>query len=284
MNGTLRPPHDACPKSRGQECGVAEHDAPAGAADWLGLAPVEGAGDRWQLTVQPRLCGRTGFLHGGCSLAAAATAMELATGRPLLWASAQYVARAAIDEDVTYAVTVASAGNRMSQVGVTVSVGERLVATAMGAVGRRSTPTEHRWGRAPVVPGPQDCAPYALGVEPEGSFHRNAEILVAHADPAAGTVALWARLPGDVQGSAAGLAMLGDYVPAGFRLVLAETEKPASSLDNAVRVVGAEPVPWVLLDIRLGAVADGAAHGDLRAWSPEGRLLALASQGFLFNI
>ena len=263
---------------------MADDDPIPGARNWLGLTPVDGAEDRWQLTVQPRLCGRTGFLHGGCSLGAAATAMELVTGRPLLWASAQYVARAAIDEDVTYAVTVASAGNRMSQAAVTVTVGDRLVTTVVGAVGRRSTPTEHRWGRAPVVPGPEDCAPYELGIEPEGSFHRNAEILVAHADVAAGSVVLWARLPGDVQGTAAGLAMLGDYVPAGFRLVLAETEKPASSLDNTVRVIRAEPVPWVLLDIRLGAVADGAAHGDLRAWSPDGRLLALASQSFLFNI
>jgi hypothetical protein len=39
----------------------------------------------------------------------------------------------------------------------------------------------------------------------------------------------------------------------------------------------------LLLDVRLGAVGEGAAHGDLRAWSQAGRLLALASQSFTFN-
>lgn len=262
----------------------AEPTRPLGDGAWLGLRRVEPDAQRWQLTVVPRLCGRTGNLHGGCSLAAAATAIEAATGRPLTWATAQYVGRATVGETVTYTVQIDSAGNRTSQARAVATVGDRLVANFGGAFGQRPGGTVRTWGTAPVVPRPEDCPPYALGVEPEGSFHRTVDLRVAAQDADAGTVAFWVRMPDGMHQTAAGLAMLGDYVPAGFRLVLQETEKPASSLDNTVRVVALEAAEWLLLDVRLGAVGGGAAHGDLRAWSPSGRLLGLASQTFAFNI
>jgi len=257
---------------------------PLGDGVWLGLAPGGATGDAWQLTVVPKLCGRTGNLHGGCSLAAAATAMEQATGRPLSWATAQFVGRAAVGEVVTYTVRVASAGNRTSQVGAVATVGDRTIGNFLGAFGERPGATTHRWGRPPQADPPEACPPYALGVEPEGSFHRTVELRVAALDADAGTVAFWGRMPDGMHGTAAGLTMLGDYVPAAFRLVLQETEKPASSLDNTIRVVGVEAADWLLLDVRLGAITGGAAHGDLRAWSPSGRLLAVASQTFAFNV
>ena len=99
-----------------------------------------------------------------------------------------------------------------------------------------------------------------------------------------GTAAFWVRMPDGVHETSAGIAMLGDYVPAGFRLVLSETEKPASSLDNTVRITGLEPSEWLLLDIRLGTVTDGAAHGDLRAWTQSGLLVGMASQSFMFSV
>ncbi|MEZ5261735.1 MAG: thioesterase family protein [Acidimicrobiales bacterium] len=257
---------------------------PLGDRGWLGVRRSDGAANRWTLTVQPRICGRTGYLHGGCSLAAATTAMEQATGRPLIWATAQYLSRAAVEEEVAYDVTIDSAGNRVSQASAVATVGDRVVARFLAAFGQRPGASDHRWGEPPVVPGPDDSGGYELTWEPDGSFHRTVELRVAAFDRERGTAAFWVRMPDGVHESSAGLAMLGDYVPAGFRLVLSETEKPASSLDNTVRVIGLEPSDWLLLDIRLGRVADGAAHGDLRAWARSGRLVGMASQTFLFNV
>jgi acyl-CoA thioesterase-2 len=256
---------------------------PLGDHGWLGLGRDPARETRWELVVEPRICGRTGYLHGGCSLAAASTAMEAATGRPLVWATAQYLARAAVGETVGYDVTIESAGNRVSQASATAMVGDRLLARFLGAFGQRAGAASHRWGEPPVVAGPDAGRGYELSWEPEGSFHRVVELRVADVDRTAGTARFWVRMPDDVHATSAGLAMLGDYVPAGFRLALSETEAMASSLDNTVRVVAIEPSDWLLLDVRLGAVGDGAAHGDLRAWSQSGELLALASQSFTFN-
>ncbi len=261
-----------------------EETRPLGDGTWLGLRRAHHLSDAWELSVEARLCGRTGNLHGGCSLAAATTAIEQRTGRPLRWATAQYVGRATRGELVTYTVQVSSAGKATSQAAAVATVGDRVVANFLGAFGERPGATSRGWGRPPQVPPPETCPTYVLGAEPEGSFHRTVDLRVAAMDAEAGTVAFWVRMPDGMHNTASGLAMLGDYVPAGFRLVLQETETPASSLDNTVRVVGLEPVEWLLLDVRLGAMAGGAAHGELRAWSPSGRLVGLASQTFAFNI
>lgn len=268
----------------GHHAAMTDGSRPLGDRGWLGLRRPDEAADRWELTVRPRICGRTGYLHGGCSLAAATTAMEQATGRPLIWATAQYLSRAAQDEVVSYAVTVGSAGNRVSQVSAVASVGDRVVARFLAACGQRPGANAHRWGEPPVVPGPDESGGYELTWEPDGSFHRTVELRVAAFDRDRGTAAFWVRMPDGVHETSAGIAMLGDYVPAGFRLVLSETEKPASSLDNTVRITGLEPSEWLLLDIRLGTVTDGAAHGDLRAWTQSGLLVGMASQSFMFSV
>lgn len=209
--------------------------------------------------------------------------MEQATGRPLLWATAQYLSRAAVGQTVHYDVTIASAGNRVSQASVIATAGDTTIGQFLAALGRREDAPRWGWGRPPTVPPPADCPVYELSGEPEGSFHRTVDLRVADLDTDAGTAAFWVQLPHGAHRTSAGLAALGDYVPAGFRLTLGEKDVPASSLDNTVRILPAEPADWVLLDIRLGAIAGGAAHGDLRAWTPNGQLAALASQTFTFN-
>src|SRR6187431_1670604 len=63
----------------------------------------------WRLPVEPRLTSGGGFLFGGCGLGAACEAMELTTGRPTVWATAQYLAFArppsAVDIEVHEPVT-----------------------------------------------------------------------------------------------------------------------------------------------------------------------------------
>ena len=55
---------------------------------------------RWTLPVEPHLCTSGAFLFGGCGLAAAISALEGTFGRPLVWATGQYLSYAAPGERV----------------------------------------------------------------------------------------------------------------------------------------------------------------------------------------
>ncbi len=71
--------------------------------------------------------------------------------------------------------------------------------------------------------------------------------------------------------------MLGDFVPSGIGQALG---MPAggNSLDNTLRVARLVPTEWVLLDIRIHAVANGFGHGLVHLWAEDGTLLGTASQ------
>lgn len=246
----------------------------------------------FSLTVERGVCGRTGFLHGGCSLAAAVTALEAITGRPLVWATGQFLGRAELGETVQYATTVTSQGNRLSQAQVEVRVGTMLVTRVAAALGGRPDVGQRQWPVMPEVPEPDACEPAEMSWEPDGSFHSTVEARSARLDRSAGRVALWARLPGGLHTTTAGLTVLGDYVPTAFRLVLDDLTSRASSLDITVRIVRPEPTgpeapteppDWVLLDLALGTLAGGVGHGEVRVWSRSGRLLALSGQTFAFS-
>ena len=51
-----------------------------------------------------------------------------------------------------------------------------------------------------------------------------------------------------------------------------------NSLDNTLRVARLVPTEWVLLDIRIDAIANGFGHGVVHLWAEDGTLLATASQ------
>jgi acyl-CoA thioesterase len=96
-------------------------------------------------------------------------------------------------------------------------------------------------------------------------------------DPGDPDTALWLRLPGHLEPSAASLAIIGDYVTGGLAQSVGRPTT-ARSLDNTIRVVRLEPTEWVLCDIRIQALVDGFAQGVAYLWSERGALLATASQ------
>jgi acyl-CoA thioesterase II len=259
--------------------GLVEQTGTDAARRWLGIRPTDDE-TTWELTVTPRMCGRTGFLHGGCALGAVAEAMTAVTGRPLLWATCQYLSRAAVEETVRIEVDVATRGNRLTHARATTRVGDRVVNQALGACGTATTEEAVAYGAPPPVPPPQECPTSELTWEAPGSFHRTVDLRLAHARPGDPRTAFWARLGDGVHATAAGLAMLGDYVPLGMRVCEQRFDVMASSLDNTLRVVRLVPTDWVLLDNRFDALVGGAGTGSLRAWSTDGTLLATASQSF----
>lgn len=262
------------------------------AREFLGLRPTTDS-RRWLLPVEGGVCVRfAGFLFGGCGLGAAVAAMEAVTGRPLVWATAQYLAFARPPEVVELEVAVPITGNHSSQARVVGRVGDREVFAVNATLGRRPFPLEGVWERPPAVPPPAACPPVPGLPGSEGTIHSRVELRLARGRYGAaadgrpspdGRSALWIRPRDGLEMSAAALAVLADWMPSGLTHALGRWAG-GNSLDNTIRIVDVVPTAWVLCDIRVLAVRDGFGHGDIHLWSEDGRLLATGSQSCIVRL
>lgn len=261
---------------------------------WLGLEPTHNP-MRWVLPVTPGVSTGGGFLFGGCGLGAAVAAMEAVTGRPVVWATAQYLSYAKLPSMLDVDVTVAVQGRHVSQARAVGHVGDREILTVNAALGARPLDVERVWTAAPDVPKPDDCLPRPPSWRNPGteSIMDRLDVRLANArswdelegQPMAdGRSALWARVPDLMDlSSGASLAILGDYVPFGIGQALGRVGG-GTSLDNTLRVYRLAPTEWVLLDIRIQAVAHGFGHGVVHLWAQDGTLLATASQSTMVRL
>lgn len=253
------------------------------AKTFLGLEPTHNP-NRWILPVTPGVSTRSNFLWGGCGLGAAIEAMEGTTGRPIVWATAQYLSYANPPSIMDIDVTVAAAGRSITQARAVGHVGDREILTVNAALGGRDLPAEGSWGAMPEVPSPDDC-PRRFGDDADGMMARlDFRLADARAwdeidgrPSGDGRCSMWARMPEVDVMSGAALAILGDYVPFGIGQALGR-HAGGNSLDNTLRMVRMVPTDWVLLDIQVHAIANGFGHGLVHLWAEDGTLLATASQ------
>lgn len=264
------------------------------ASDWLGLRSTHNQ-HRWYLPVTEGIATRGRFLFGGCGLGAAVAALERTTGRPLVWATAQYLSYAMIDDVVDLDVLVSVAGHATTQARLVAHVGEREVLTVNAALGSKQHPARGQYVDFPDLPSPQECPRRPPREEDERSIMTRLDMRLAkgrqwddlEGHPVGdGRSALWVRLPDDdgspLDVSAAALAILGDYVPFG----ISQSQGvwwPSNSLDNTIRIVSLAETEWVLVDVRVEGVGGGFGHGTVYLWSESGVLLAAASQSALLR-
>jgi acyl-CoA thioesterase II len=254
---------------------------------WLGLTPTHNP-FRWNLPVVPGISTGGGFLFGGCGLGAAIAAMEGTTGRPLVWATAQYLSYARPGTIMDFDVTVAVGGQKTTQARAVGHVGGTEILTVNAALGVRELPLSGQFVTFPSVPAPSDCPQRESrwGIEDDSIMSRLDQRWAldpdADGDGAAKSdsrahCAVWSRMPELLQVSAGSLAVLGDYVPLGIGVAL-DIDTMANSLDNTIRVVQTVETEWVLVDIRVESVFNGFGHGHVYLWSEDGTLMATASQ------
>jgi len=253
------------------------------ALTFLGLQATDDP-NRWKLPVTDGICTGGGFLFGGAGLAAGIEALERTSGRPVVWATAQYLSfarpPAVLDVDVKLAVS----GHQVSQGRAVAHDGDNEILTVNAALGRRPLEAMGEWAVRPDVPGPEECGPrrHWRGETNDISSRLNVRVAMGRdfdeldGTPGTGRTAMWAHLP-DIEVSAAGLAVLGDFVPSGIGQALG-MRAGGNSLDNTLRVARIVPTEWVLLDIRIHAVANGFGHGLVHLWAEDGTLLGTASQ------
>jgi acyl-CoA thioesterase len=250
---------------------------------FFGLARTEDT-DVWQLPVVPALCSGRGTLFGGCGLGASIEALEQTTGRPLVWATAQYLSYARPPSVVEIAITEIVRGHRSSQARAVGRVDGEEIFTVTAALGARDFPLSGSWAVRPDVPPPEHSPPRDRLARHQGTIHDRLETRMAAGRsmvdlpgrPGDGRAALWVHLP-SLDMSAAALAIVGDFVPFGVGQALG-ARAGGNSLDNTLRVVTRHPTEWILADVRVHAVEHGFGHGLVHLWAEDGTLLGTASQ------
>jgi len=255
------------------------------ARTFLGLQPSHNP-YRWQLPVSPGISTGSGFLFGGSGLGAAIEAMEGTTGRPVVWATAQYLSYARPGSVMDIDVTVAVEGHQITQARAVGHVGNTEILTVNAALGVRPLEAGGQWAQMPEgMPAPEECTSRPLRMQVDESINTRLDVRVAKlrdfseldGTQGDGRTVMWARMPEVLDMSGAALAILGDYVPMGVGQALGLLAG-GNSLDNTLRVARLVPTDWVMLDIRVHAVDHGFGHGLVHLWAQDGTLLATASQ------
>jgi acyl-CoA thioesterase len=259
------------------------------AQTFLGL---EATGDplRWRLPVKAALTTSGGFLFGGAGLAASIEALQAATNRPLVWATAQYLSYALPPSIVDLEVTVAVLGRQTAQARAVGRVDAQEIFTVNAALGSRPLAVQGEWSIRPDVPSPAECPLVEELDHHDGTMMSQIEMRVVDApdvdeldgEGGPGRSLLWAKVKG-LECGAGLLGVLGDWVPYGIGQALGGGSG-GNSLDNTLRVVRLVPTEWILLDIRIHAVANGFGHGLVHLWAEDGTLLATASQSVIVRI
>ncbi|MCH8684769.1 acyl-CoA thioesterase [Pedomonas mirosovicensis] len=253
---------------------------------------------RWYLPVEMALCvGRPGqqFLYGGAGLAASIRALEGTTGRPTIWATAQYLDYARPGTIVDLDVLVPVSGHYTSQARVVGHVRDKEIITVNAALGSRPSSLSHQWAKVPDVPRPEDCEPLAYIWERDpGDLYSYFDVRVVKGRHAIvkgqtgevskdGNVVLWIRPAKGQPVDSALLAMAADFVPLAVGDAIGRAVM-ANSLDNTIRFRCVVPTEWVLCDIRIHSVHGGFAHGRMHLFAEDGTLMATASQSVIIRL
>lgn len=257
---------------------------------WLGLEATHNP-NRWILPVTPGISTGGGFLFGGCGLGAAIAALEQTTDRPLIWATAQYLSYARPPSIVDIDVRVAVAGKQVTQARAVAHVGDTEILTVNAALGERPLEVGGEWAQHPKVLPPDECPAHPRMRHIDGDWiHTRLEERSAllpdgteHDSTVDGRTMRWVRVPEGIDMGPVALAVLGDFVPGGLGAALGRNGG-GNSLDNTIRIARPVPSEWVLLDIRVHAVANGFGHGLVHQWSEDGTLLATASQSAIVRL
>lgn len=250
---------------------------------------------RWHLPLDPSVCvGPAGkvFMFGGVGMASAVAAMERTCGRPLIWATAQYLSYARPPSVMDLDVWTPAEGKYNTQARVIGHVGDKEIFTVNAALGERPSDLSQQWIEKPDAPPPEDSEPAEHWRGAEEGLHSRIEVRVARGryghdrlgNPQPdGRSLLWVRPREDFAIDSSMLAIMADFIPSGLGAALGK-HAGGNSLDNTLRIRRIVPTDWVLCDVRMMGVHGGFAHGAMYLFSRNGELMATASQSLIVRV
>ncbi len=262
------------------------------------LVPVVRTGETsFTLEVDWPVCvgrGGKGFLFGGSGLAAAVIALEDATGRPTVWATAQFASYARPGSHAEIACKLLTQGKYLTQARATMCVEGGEILSAMAALGSRDGLSD-QWTMPRAVPRPEACAelPHWGDDQTIGGVirFRPASGRFGGSGPEAkgprsedGCLLVWVRPADDtMKVDRPVLAVIGDFLSPGIRNATGRNAG-GNSLDNTIRYVTLVPTDWVLCEIQIDAISGGIFHGSMKMFAECGTLLAVASQSMILRV
>jgi acyl-CoA thioesterase II len=241
-----------------------------------------GAEGHWRMHAHRNLClGPPGGKHlsGGSALASVVTLLEGETKRPLIQASAQFLASPPANSPFEIAVTHLQNGRSISQAVATLLIDGNEAAIITASLGSRPNVGDFVWAVAPTVPPPEVCPPVPFVRIDDGDLQSCLDIRLA-GDPRmnpAGHAQFWIGYDGEGSAPAAFLTMIADYLPEAIHMNIGR-RAGAVSLDNVIRIITRAATPWLLCDIALDAISNGLFHGRMAIYAQDGTLFATASQ------
>ncbi len=247
--------------------------------EWLGLEQQsEGA---WRFELKSQLGRGDGKLYGGTGLAVSVALMETVTNRDALYCTTQFSGSANTGAVLDCEVEVLASGKRSSQLRITVSEGDRLVLTSLGATGEHNDALEVQVHQMPDVAGPDQAEDWMArfrlaqpNMPPHQGWAELAELKRVELDN--GHFAMWGRMR-DHKMTRPGLGFIADFVPVSVTRA-AGVDGAGFSLDNSIRYGYFVDTEWVLLDFDPWFAAGSYLHGAVRLFAEDGTLLGVASQ------
>jgi acyl-CoA thioesterase II len=247
---------------------------------------------RFKLPVGEHATGGSGHrsLFGGVGAAAGIVALEIVSGRPTIWATAQYLSRLGSGSALDLEVDIEANGRSISQGLVRGRHADTSIVTIVGATGRRpGLPSDSAivFCVHPDAPAPASCE-LVPRHEDVVAVHNHVELRLAkgmfgfsaQGQPSGrGHTLLWARMP-EVLLDAASVALMADYMASAVGDAL-EREAHCTSLDNTIRFTAPiEPgsSDWILCDTQVDFTDGGIAHATSHLWNEAGVLIAISSQ------
>lgn len=255
----------------------------------LELVPIEfDAQGHGSFVIERRNCRPDGALYGGCAIAAAVTAMEVATDSPILWATTQFVASPREGTRISLDTVIHASGKRIKQVHVNgVDLDGNVMFSTMGSTAiPRENGIEGQFQTMPNVVGPDEAKGFFFG--PPGMEqlkvdffaslveHRSVE-LREDEERAKGAMAMWARLSTHTPPTPAGVAFMADMAPISIAAGLGK-RGGGISLDNSMRFGPDADSEWVLLEVHGNLAVGGYGHCTIHVWSEDGVLVATGGQ------
>lgn len=252
---------------------------------------------RWLLPVEDKLCvgpeGST-FLFGGVGLASSITAMERTTGRPTIWATAQYLSYARPKSVIDLDVHVPIDGKYTTQARVIGHVDDKEIFTVNAAMGSRPGDISEQWVKAPAAGDPSEYKVREHWRMNSASLHNEFDVRIVKGRQGLecadgemsddGHVVMWARpVDRSIPIDSGVLAVIADFFPSAIGNAIGRNAG-GNSLDNTIRFRRIEPTDWVLCDIQINGIHGGFVQGQMHLFSQEGSLMATASQSLILRI
>lgn len=251
---------------------------------------------RYYLPVTADLCvgpADRQFLFGGVGLASAIEALERTCGRPVIWATAQYLSFARIGSVIDLDVLVPAEGNQTSQARCILHIDDKQIVTVLAALGRRESPFSDHWVAMPDVRAPKDCPEVRNWRGNRVGLHERFEMRLGSGRLWDGTdfsgrgddgrLRLWLRSTEGLVTDSRMLAIAADFVSNGIGNAIGR-HAGGNSLDNTIRFVQPARSEWMLCDIHIEAVHAGVVHGTMHLFTPAGHLMAIASQSLILRL